>query len=127
MTIKLNTRYALGDEEFFVVSVTKPGDLPVMGYTDSGTMYEFDLHGRIRVGGGLSMLEELKPYHGFRVDDPVMCRDNVIDSWIRCFFAGVDPDGTPVTWCSGGTKWSSGNSTDHWKMCRKPTIAELQP
>jgi hypothetical protein len=69
-------------------------------------------------------LIEVGPYDDFKVDDPVMVRDDSENKWVRRHFAGVAPDGKPVAWNVGATSWTTESRTS-WSFCRRPTPEEL--
>lgn len=72
-------------------------------------------------------LVEVKPYDDFKVDDPVMVRDDGDTAWRCRYFAGVDGYGKPMTWVHGSTSWSvMGQGTTDWDQCRRPTSEELK-
>lgn len=70
--------------------------------------------------GGL--LDEVPP---FRVDDPIMVRDNETSQWERRHFARFK-DGIAWAYVSGRTSWSSEVSGGiPWEFYRRPTDEEL--
>lgn len=74
-------------------------------------------------------LVEVSEYEDFKIDDPVMVRDNEGEEWVRRYFAGVDANGFPLTWCYGATSWTNENKQNqavNWRECRKPTAEELK-
>lgn len=66
------------------------------------------------------------PYADFKIDEPVMVR-NSVGIWQRRYFAGVDNDGLPLAWSSGGTSWSLQDAQYKcaWPECRRPTLEEM--
>ena len=65
-------------------------------------------------------------YSSYKIDEPVMVRDNDGAEWLRRYFAGVKAD-KPCAWDNGATSWSVGSSEDMlaWDQCRRPTKEEL--
>ena len=70
-------------------------------------------------------LIEVGPYDDFKIDEPVMVRDDSENKWIRRYFAGVAPDGRATTWNVGATSWTTESRTS-WNFCRRPTPEELK-
>lgn len=78
-------------------------------------------------GGNILDLIEVGPYDDFKIDEPVMVRDNgnLPNLWFKRFFAG-EISGRTYTWDFGATSWSSDNGHKScWDECRRPTPEEL--
>lgn len=123
MTISMDKKYTLGGEPFTVLTVTKPGAYPVLGYALSGDVYSFDAQGDCR-HITLSLVE-VSPYADFVIDEPVMVRDYEQNKWERRHFAGVNIDGKASAWNNGATKWATELLPAKWNQCRRPTAEEL--
>lgn len=76
---------------------------------------------------------DASPCDAFKVDEPVMVRDNREIEWKRRYFAGVSPAGKPRTFPGGLTSWSANEENAsavptvlvQWDQCRRPTPEEL--
>lgn len=119
MTISMDKKYTRDGEPFIVLTVTKPGNWPVLGYTPNGSTYSFSSDGI----GVLVSLVEVSPYADFVIDEKVMVRNHQTHCWQPAHFAGVD-SGLALGWSSGATKWTS-DSASLWQQCRRPTADEL--
>lgn len=77
-------------------------------------------------------LVEVSEYEDFKIDDPVMVRDDESEEWTCRHFAGVDSNGLALTWGYGTTSWTiedelgSLSETVNWLQCRKPTAEEIK-
>lgn len=70
----------------------------------------------------VDQLVEVKPYETFKVDQPVMVRNNACSQWYRRYFAGVSENGHPMTFADGMTSWSShGQGKVGWTECKLPS------
>ena len=70
-------------------------------------------------------LVEVPPYDGFKIDEPVMVRDNAGSQWIPRYFAGLNDNGYPTTWGDGQTSWTCQDRRQTpWAKCRRPTPEE---
>jgi hypothetical protein len=58
-------------------------------------------------------------YYDFKIDEPVMVRDNCNHQWERRYFAGIDDQGMPLVFCGGGTNWSSLGETVFYIECEE--------
>lgn len=73
-------------------------------------------------------LIEVSAYDDFRVDDPVMVRNQSYpwtNYWTKRHFAGVDSDGRVKVFSRGYTSFTS-VLVETWEECRRPTEAELK-
>lgn len=70
-------------------------------------------------------LIEVSPYDDFRIDDPVMVRDNPFAPWERRHFAGITTAGEVNTFANGRTSWSDVGDMKSWHEARRPTPEEL--
>jgi hypothetical protein len=67
-------------------------------------------------------LVEVNPYEDFKVDQPVMVRNDPDQQWYRRYFAGVSENGFPMTFADGMTSWSShGRGKVGWTECKLPS------
>ena len=74
----------------------------------------------------LYLVREYLPYEDFKIDEPVMVRDEDSEIWNRRYFAGVSDCGKPMTYPHGITWWTSNFCvTNVWNQCMKPTKEEL--
>ena len=127
MNISMDKKYTLDGKPFTVLTVTKPGFFPVLGYSSQGVAHEFTEEG---VSFSFCPLVEISPYADFVIDEPVMVRDNEslncksLD-WNKRNFAGVSMEGIARAWDAGYTKWTSGGLMCSWEQCRRPTAEEL--
>ena len=73
-------------------------------------------------------LIEIVPYADFKIDDPVMVRENPTDKWTKRHFAGVSKNGKPTAFINGFSKFTCINEFDlvEWNECRHPTQEELE-
>jgi len=69
-------------------------------------------------------LNEVGEWSDFKIDEPVMVRDDLDLGWMRRYFAGVSKDGFPMTYPGGRTSWTIADKII-WKYCRRPTKEEL--
>lgn len=123
MKISMDKKYTIKGKPYTVLTVTKPGDYPVVGHTEHGEIY---LHQADGTGFYASKLVEVTPYDDFKIDEPVMVRDHDTEEWIKRYFAGVNRYGNPLTFDLGNTRWSNdGDGELHWYQCRRPTAEEL--
>ena len=90
----------------FIIRVSLKGEF----YT--GEKYELDLI-------------EVTPYDDFKIDEPVMVRNNAAE-WERRHFAGISDKGSPMTWNHGMTSWSAAELKSSWDECHRPTPEELK-
>lgn len=110
----------------------KTEDYPVIGLISVKTgekTSSFTKDGNFLTTGesGKYDLIEVSPYADFKVDEPVMVRDADSQPWQRRYFAKVDVDGNPTTWCDCATSWSvEGGAVIWWNQCRRPTPEELK-
>ena len=123
MIVSMEKKYTLNGKDFTILTVTKPGDYPVVGHTPAGALYLFLINGGSTYGG--VNLVEVSPYADFKIDEPVMVRDDNCGEWLRGHFAGLTTDGLAKIWGGEGTHWSSRGTWSHWEQCRRPTAEEL--
>ena len=123
MDISMDKKYTLNSQVFTVLTVTAPGDYPVVGYTPTGELYRLPING-VRIFGGVCLVE-ISPYADFVIDEPVMVRDGDECDWQRKHFAGFDPkSGKPTA--SYLTAWTrEKGKANYWLQCRRPTAEEL--
>lgn len=69
-------------------------------------------------------LVEVSPYDDFKIDEPVMVRDDERHTWKPAYFAGARDDEAQA-FSEGATKWSSNTRSVGWNQCRRPTAEEL--
>ena len=123
MNISMDKKYTLKGLPFTVLTVTKPGDYPVVGYTPRGIVYSFKSNGVSTHSN--QHLVEVSPYADFVIDEPVMVRDGDKQEWQRKHFAGCSKDGFPQTFYPNGTSWTMKGLNASWNQCRRPTAEEL--
>jgi hypothetical protein len=70
-------------------------------------------------------LVEVGLYDDFKLDEPVMVKNEYDSGWSRRYFAGVSDSGCARTWPGGGTGWSCADYAVVWAYCRRPTKEEL--
>jgi hypothetical protein len=127
--ISIDKKYRTRDgEDVRILCTDAPGKYPVVGliegeeepqrWTISG--------GHVNVQKGYYFdLIEVPPWDDFKIDEPVMVRDDLFGKWKPRHFARVI-NGKPATWLSGCTSWSIGDGdTTRWNECRRPTPEEL--
>ncbi len=99
----------------------------VVAEMECGGIHCFNKDGSDLMG---AYLVEVSPYEDFKIDDPVMVRRSTSKEWFRRYFAGVSPEGNPMTWVDGRTSWSVvgtiGGLKFIWDECRRPTPEELR-
>lgn len=91
--ISMDKHYTLQGEVFTVLTVSKPGYFPVLGYMPDGRVFNFRADGTALqsylTSCGLSghdiLIEGIK-YSEFKIDEPVMVRDHDDGSWERKHF-----------------------------------------
>ena len=73
-------------------------------------------------------LIEIVPYADFKIDDPVMVREDPTDKWTKRHFAGIAKNGLPLAFMDGFSKFTNTNIFNpvEWKECRHPTEEELE-
>ena len=120
MIVSMDKNYTIGVEPFTLLTVTKPGLYPVLGYLKNGAAYEFSADGL----NFFHRLVEVSPYADFVIDEPVMVRDADDHQWRKAHFSGV-VDSHPSAFFGGLTKWSSNGQAASWLQCRRPTKEEL--
>lgn len=113
-----------------VICVDAKGEQPVVALVPNGnseSVIRTSLAGEFHPGGPHDELDliEVGPYDDFKIDEPVMVRDDSENNWARRHFAGVAPDGKPTTWQNGGTSWTT-TYRIRWCYCRRPTEEELK-
>ena len=123
MIVSMDKAYTLDGEAFTVLTVTRPGGIPVAGHVPSGRIFGFYLDGSNNFS--TQRLVEVSPYADFVIDEPVMVRDEDCLKWLRGHFAGLTTDGLAKIWGGEGTHWSSKGTWSHWNQCRRPTKEEL--
>lgn len=123
MIVSIDKKYTLDGAVFTILTVTKPGIRPVAGYKPDGSICSFNLDGSL--GNSYLKLVEVSPYADFKIDEPVMVRDDNDQEWHRRHFAGVSIDGRASAWNNGATRWSTGHRPTVWNQCRRPTAEEL--
>ena len=123
MIVSMDKKYTLDGEVFTVLTVTKPGRLPVVGYTPHGTASQFQANGSSIYGG--AKLVEVSPYADFQIDEHVMVRDRDSTRWFRRLFSGVDKLTGLVTADFGPAWICQKASVETWQQCRRPTAEEL--
>ena len=71
--------------------------------------------------------QTVTPWDDFKIDDPVMVRNECNDpSWHCRYFAGVG-NNRPLTFAGSATSWSNEVAfTVGWDECRRPTAEELR-
>ena len=119
----MDKKYTLNGEVFTVLTVTLPGEYPIVGHTPIGELYRFPING-VNIFRGVKLVE-ISPYADFVIDEPVMVRDMDGFEWRQGYFAGINQDGFALKWIDGSTKWSSGGECVSWLQCRRPTAEEL--
>lgn len=62
----------------------------------------------------------------FKIDDPVMVRNNKDKEWIKGYFAGFDSEGFAYAWLCGQTSWTAYGEKNRWNEYRSPTEEELK-
>lgn len=106
------------------------GDFTVAGailYEDADAIDRWTSSGSYDFGKSESGFDliEVSPYEDFKIDEPVMVRDNEQDSWKRRYFSH-EKDGVAFTFHLGATSWSSyGRTMYPWMQCRRPAPEEL--
>lgn len=98
-----------------------------------GLVYVADGFINSRKGYHPDNLVEILPYEDFKIDEPVMVRDDDNGPWFRRHFAGVDHygqhHGRAKTWDNGRTSWTAESDDvqywSSWPQCRRPTPKEL--
>lgn len=68
-------------------------------------------------------LREVNEWEDFKIDEPVMVRNSDHDDWRTGHFAGIDCQGSPMTWSDGMTSWTT-KTLSWWQQCRRPTEDE---
>ena len=116
----MDKKYTLDGETFTVLTVTKPGLFSVLGYSLAGLAREFTADGL----NPFCSLVEVSPYPDFKIDEPVMVRDESGNEWDKKCFSGVSKNGLATCWLHGGTSWTT-NHVVEWRQCRRPTAEEL--
>ena len=119
----MDKKYTLNGEPFTVLTVTKPGIYPVLGYSWSGKVCTFNADGTTPFY--VAHQVEVSHYADFVIDEPVMIRDHDHQTWERRHFAGVNVDGKASAWNNGATKWATLYPPTNWLQCRRPTAEEL--
>ena len=115
-----------------IICVDKQGNLPIVGIVntegcDKGYVESYTFEGKYLLYEDseydLILTEDFRTY---KIDEPVMVRDNDEEEWLHKHFAGVKED-KPCTWNCGTTSWSVGSPEDMfpWNQCRRPTKEEL--
>lgn len=124
MEIKVGMTGKIGDTEVEIVSEYEWNHVPVFVAVSIDGMHIW----RVTRSGGCIITNEKfipkPPYADFKIDDPVMVKNNSDPSWFKRYFAGVDCYGCPLTFSDAGTSWTS-NRTIIWSQCRRPTEEEL--
>ena len=113
-----------------VICVDAKGVQPIVALVEIDSETEINiratLDGEFLKGAENNLdLIEVGPYDDFKIDEPVMVCNGVERRWIRRYFAGVAPDGRPMTWNSGATSWTT-DSRMPWDECRRPAPEELK-
>lgn len=123
MNISMNKKYKVNGLALTVLTVTKPGEFPIVGYTPEGFLYCFDTAGTSAYGG--YSLIEASPYEDFVINEPVMVRDSHDKHWCKGHFTGINEDSGWAS-VSSYSSWMRGNATSvSWPHCRRPTAEEL--
>ena len=65
------------------------------------------------------------PWDDFKVDEPVMVREDTKAPWQKRHFAGVGKDGQPMAWADGRTSFTTEEMPMRWHDCRWPTEEEM--
>ena len=108
------------------------GDRPIVALIteddSSETIVTFKENGKFSTYDSPADLIVIGPYDGFKIDDPVMVRDEEGKEWQRRHFAGVsEASGNPMTFTNGNTSWTQeGIGLTPWLQCRRPTKEELE-
>lgn len=90
----------------------------IHSFTEDGFLHKDKCHYDI------DLIEDT-PYADFKIDEPVMVKDAINQTWLRGHFAGVNSNGSPTVWAGGGTSWTA-CFTQYWEECRRPTEQELK-
>ena len=95
---------------------------------EHGTEYlhPYTLDGRYYVKSDYDLVE-YNPLNDFKLDDPIMVRLRIADSWVYRHFAGIE-NGKPTTFINGLTSFSNKEQNcpaTTWYLYRKPTKEEL--
>ena len=122
MNISMDKKYTLDGEDFFILTVKKPGKWPVAAHGLDGSLGHFTADG-FHASTGAKLVEVI-PYADFKIDDPVMVRDDSCE-WESAHFCGVNHDGLVMTWRDGTTQWTADGAVYLWQECRRPTAEEL--
>lgn len=123
MNISMDKKYTLDGEVFTVLTVTRPGGIPVAGHVPSGRIFGFHLDGSNSLS--TQRLVEVSPYADFVIDEPVMVRDFDDQPWFKRVFRGIESvKGRALAYQVPA--WSDiGPCPDSWRQCRRPTAEEL--
>ena len=98
---------------------------PVVAELEDGRVYRYTNSGQYYASNRVDLdLVEISPYEDFKIDDPVMVKNNAT-FWEKAHFAGVSPEGKPMVYTHGKTSWSTGGCTRVWEYCRKPAAEEI--
>lgn len=124
MNISMDKKYTLDGKPYFILTTTKPGKYPVVGYGEDGEAMLFNLDGSNGSLYGKNQLVEVSPYSDFVIDEKVMVRDLDRDKWKRAYFVGTDALGGARA--SSFTNWIRQDMpATLWDQCRRPTAEEL--
>lgn len=130
--ISMNKKYKTrSGQSVRVLCVDRPdAKYPVIALVgDHGSVETFSIEGTYcpDVGSGELDLIEVPPCADFKIDDPVMVRDEY--KWYRRHFAGVSEDGFPLAFYQGTTSFTRPYNAllpEQWKECRRPTDEEMK-
>lgn len=114
-------RYKNG-EKAIILTVNRPQKYSVISMNSVGEILSHKEDGTSGVHGMNWDLVEVSPYEDFKIDEPVVVRDSDQQQWTRAHFAGVSPNGRPMSWCGGTTSWTHKVDPIVWLYCKKVKV-----
>ena len=129
MPISMNKKYRTkSGSDVTLLSINAPlnGAYKIVGVVNNG-LFRWSHTGSCS-SGAMFDLVEVSEYEDFKIDDPVMVRDDDTEEWVRRHFAGVTNEGVALCWYGASTSWTVDADEEKitWWQCRKPTAEELK-
>ena len=69
---------------------------------------------------------KVTPWDDFKIDEPVMVKNDSMTKWEKRHFAGISEDGRPMAWKIGRTSFTRADEPAPWHSCRRPEEEELR-
>lgn len=123
--ISMDKTYTSFGKPVRILCTDANGAYPVVALHDSGIAMNYCADGT-QPTSAMYNLVEVSPFADFKVDEPVMVRDNNSEQWYRKLFVGVSKL-TGFVEASDYCAWIRQGSTplSVWYQCRRPTPEEL--